>query len=117
MTAVEQANYPEHDKLSAISNQSQVIGEFLEWANQTHGWMLAEYPMFDCERCEKFSRSGPNRYCTVCEGTGKYQSQRMFSIHGDIQDHLADFFGIDRTVLEEEKGVMLKAMRDLTKSA
>lgn len=26
------SDYPEHDKLSAISDQSQVIGEFTDWA-------------------------------------------------------------------------------------
>lgn len=26
-------NYPEHDKLYAIHNQSQIIGEFLTWLN------------------------------------------------------------------------------------
>jgi hypothetical protein len=32
--------YPECEKMAAIKDKSQVIGEFLEWASETQGFRL-----------------------------------------------------------------------------
>lgn len=36
--------YPEHEKLSAIQDQSQQIGMFLDWLQETYPYESAELP-------------------------------------------------------------------------
>jgi hypothetical protein len=74
------SDYPEHDKLEAVKDQSQAIGEFLENGR----WTL----------CEWDDRTG-----------------RFWSIRGDVNRVLAEYFEIDLDKLEAEKRQMLDAMR------
>lgn len=76
--------YPEHEKLRKISDKSQVVGEFLEWLEDTKGWRLARW--------------------------GRYINW-MEPVHYDVQDILAEFFGIDRDRLDAEKDAMLEELR------
>ena len=77
--------YPEHEKLKAVSDKSQSIGEFIEWLQHEKGIELAEW--------------GGSR------GTALVPCmQSMISL-------LAEFFGIDRDILESEKLAMLEAAR------
>jgi hypothetical protein len=73
------SGYPEHDKLTAVAEQTQAIGEFMEWA-ESKGLFLARY----------------------VDG-----SNFPRPIHTDIRDLLAEWAGIDQNKLEAEKRQML----------
>jgi hypothetical protein len=77
--------YPEHDKLSAIREESQTIGEFLD----TCGYALCEYQ-------ESPILSDYDEYLPV---------------RGSIQDILAHYFCIDQNKIEAEKRAMLGDLR------
>jgi len=95
------ANYPEHDKLIAIQDQSQAIGEFLEWARIELGYSLGEYHEHtqDC-----FDIDG-GRICGM-------RTEEMYAVNMPVTNLLAKFFNIDQDKLEEEKRAMLKALRN-----
>lgn len=81
--------YPEHDKLSAIADQSQAIGEFMEWLKdgarpQQPRLFLAHY--VEGEECP-------------------------VPLHTPTEDLLAEYFEIDQSKLEQEKRAMLDSLR------
>lgn len=79
------AEYPEHEKLHAVREHSQSVGEFLDWMNEKYGAFLAFYP----------------------------EDQEVpFRVHTPIEKMLAEHFGIDLDVLETEKRAMLDAQRE-----
>lgn len=75
--------YPEHEKLHKIKDKSQIIGEFLE-----NG--LPDRVVF-----AEWNRRGDMLQPVRC----------------NIQEWLADYFGIDRDKLEAEKQQMLEEIR------
>lgn len=78
--------YPEHDKLQNISEQSQFIGEFLDWLRST------------------------NR----CIGVMAFDSFGDPVIRDDttsVQNLLAEFYQIDLRKIEAEKQQMLDEIR------
>lgn len=77
--------YPEHERMSAIVEKSQCIGEFLEWLNDV------------------------KRY-RICERTGGFVS--FYPINKSVENLLAEFFGIDLNKIEQEKREMLEEIRD-----
>jgi hypothetical protein len=77
-------NYPEHEKLKKIQDQSQICGEFLEWLN-------SEYEIVLCQ-----SRGKLDLYYPCSQSREKL---------------LAEFFDIDLDKLETEKRQMLEEMR------
>ena len=81
--------YPEHDKLTKIKDQSQAIGEFMDWLADD-GIFLAHY-----EEGYNFPHH----------------------VHTPITDLLASFFGIDQKKLEEEKRQMLEGIRQANATA
>lgn len=76
------SDYPEHDKMHAISAQSQAIGEFTDW-------MVDEYKAQFCAWNDEFREYQP--------------------VYVSIKDLLAKFFDIDVVKLEDEKTAMLRA--------
>lgn len=84
------SDYPEHDKLSAVSDESQTIGAFLD----TSGYTLCEWKE-DIDQCEDCGE----------EHSG------FVPVPGSINKILAKHFGIDLDVLEAEKRAMLDAIR------
>jgi predicted Rossmann fold nucleotide-binding protein DprA/Smf involved in DNA uptake len=74
--------FPEHDKLHAIKDQSQRIGDFLEWLS-SRGYVICTWDEHDWPRPE----------------------------HRRIEEWLADYFQIDLKRLEEEKLAMLWSIR------
>jgi hypothetical protein len=78
------SEFPEHDKLQAVKERTQAIGEFLDWAGYEKGVQLAQ----------------PD------DRTG-----HMYPIPGSWMDLLAEWAGIDRDKLEDEKRQMLETMR------
>jgi len=75
--------YPEHEKLENISQQSQFLGEFIEWCNE-HGMFLARH-------IENFDSPIP--------------------VSKSINTLLGEFFEIDLIKLEQEKRKMLEDIR------
>ena len=78
--------YPEHVKLQAIVDKSQLIGEFIDVFLPGKGIFLGRPKEF---------------------GNG------LDPIIVDIQELLAEYFGIDRDKLEKEKEAMLDEIRRL----
>lgn len=81
------AQYPEHEKLAAIAEHSQAIGEFLDLGR----WTL-------CELRDAGTRAWDG-------------AEIMNFVPVDIQTALAEYFGIDRDAIEREKRQMLEALR------
>lgn len=75
--------YPEHEKLAAVKDQSQAIGEFLDWLNGD-GVHLARWDE---------------------------EWDRYFPVHESINALLARRFGIDLDRIEAEKRAMLDEIR------
>jgi hypothetical protein len=76
------STYPEHDKLTAVADQTQAIGEFIEWLGGK-GVFLA---------CFVAGHNFPRE------------------VHG-FRDLLAEWAGIDQDKLEAEKRQMLASNR------
>lgn len=101
--------YPEHEKLRAIADKSQAIGEFLDWlslpaAEGGKGVVLTEracphgyWPMEECKE---------SRYCRRGE-----ESVQFWPFRSSTTKLLAEFFKIDLDKIEEEKRAMLDAIR------
>jgi hypothetical protein len=79
------SQYPEHDKLKAVAEESDAIGTFLEES----GFILAEY-----RDAEGFAES------------------QLLPIQCSTQQILADYFKIDLTELGREQVRMLDALLD-----
>lgn len=80
------SEYPEHDKLHAIKDQSQKLGEFIEWL---HGQGM------EICFCEHYDNS----------------NHEYFPIYKTIEQLLANYFEIDLNKLEEEKRSMIEQLR------
>jgi hypothetical protein len=81
------SRYPEHEKLKALNGANQIVGDFIGWLS-AQGIVLASY------------------------GKGSYDDE-LFPTHKSRDDLLAEHFGIDRNVLEQEKRAMLGEMRKM----
>ncbi|MCB5280580.1 hypothetical protein [Arthrobacter sp. ES1] len=84
------SEYPEHDKLKAVQDESDAIGTFLEES----GFILAEY-----RDAEGFAES------------------QLLPVQRSTQQVLADYFKINLNELGREKVKMLDAMREMNRSA
>ena len=80
------SEYPEHEKMAEIREQSQICGEFLEWLTTDGGYHLAQQ-----------SDSGP------------WTVPALYS----VPELLARFFEIDLGKIEVEKQQMLEDIRRL----
>ena len=78
--------YSEHEKLEKINDQSQIIGEFLEWLNYEKG------------------------YC-LCENLGKLE--HWHPVSENHEKLLSQYFNIDLNKLEQEKRQMLEKLRKI----
>lgn len=72
---------PELDKLAAVANDSQVIGDFLEWLD-THGRFV-----------------------------GQWYDERAAPAAIGTEALLAEYFGIDLKRVERERRAILEAVR------
>lgn len=76
--------YPEHEKLHAIRDQSQILGEFLDWLTMD----------------KRFS---------ICEWNDTWGS--MLRVPRTTESYLEEFFHIDGAKIDEEKRQMLEEIR------
>ena len=126
--------YPEHEKLRAVSERSQAIGEFLDWLRtpkedggkgvHLHTWEEWEEddlcPVLGC-RDGKLNPGKLNpgrsyeRDCQRCGGTGlvKVEREGWMPLRPGVEKLLAEFFDINLAKLEDEKRAMLDNLRAL----
>lgn len=78
---------PQHERLSAVVDESRAIGEFLDWVTETHGAYLAVM--------QKGYGSGHEEWLPLRIST---------------EQLLAEFFGVDLIALEQEKRAMLQSL-------
>lgn len=83
--------YPEHDKLLALSDKSQVIGEFLQWL-RSEGMEIAYW------------RTSPNAV-----------EPRLTVLSKSINSLLAKYFDINQDKLDREKADMVRRLRETQK--
>jgi hypothetical protein len=117
-------DYPEHDKLTKVNDQTQAIGEFLTWASNQGYWLMSHgrttwTDTQACRVCVHTSTEGAQRCkagkrCPQCQGTHVRQVER--AAEGWVQAPmfgvlLAQYAGIDPVVLEAEKYAMLADLR------
>lgn len=79
------SEYPEHDKLQAISDKSQTIGEFLDWVRFEKDFILADRSVED--------------------------DDMLWPASYNITELLAEFFDINLDKIEAEKRAMLDHIR------
>lgn len=107
--------YPEHEKLRAIQDKSQAIGEFLDWL-QDGGF--EDYGNIDlCYRpliktVERIGKDGYWRQEPLPEDKW-FHSDHLTTLMTPKSILLAAFFEIDLKKLEEEKVQMLDEQRSL----
>jgi hypothetical protein len=110
-------DYPEHDKLMKISDDSRLIGEFIDYGLPKQGLVLYEKRLFECEcdRCSrKIAASDDGRHNSADDfknGVAFYG--KMTPTHKTIQQILAAYFEIDQDQIDAEKEQMLADMRAL----
>lgn len=108
-------DYPEHEKLSKISGDSQAIGQFLDFGLPEQHLVL--YERFEepckCHSCRVGETDGAvGIHCEahdVRKGTAYYIRYRPTGKH--IQTILAEYFEIDQDKIDAEKDEMLVAIR------
>jgi len=91
--------HPEHDKLHAVKENSQIIGEFLAWLQEDQGVVLAK-PHAHSDFCIEDGR----RVCGA-------ESGALIGVLAPIPRWLARYFDIDEEKLEAEKRSMLDELR------
>lgn len=94
------SEYPEHERLKAISDKSQAIHDFLEWCGERGLWLAERY-------CTRWDHPEDPR----CEDGECEMSDKMLPTHQSDHTLLAEFFKIDMDVIEVEKRAMLDALR------
>lgn len=75
-------NYPEHVKLMAISEKSQICGEFVDWLSDEKDIHLV-----------------------------KFENTTHVIVNSQLREFLAEFFDIDLKKINKEKEAMLTAIR------
>jgi hypothetical protein len=118
------SGYPEHDKLTKVSDRTQAVGDFADWCGEK-GYRLMSYldkswtEFEDCGECwhstdSARQRCAEQKRCEHCAGTHRVQvtrrEQGWFNAP-PTTDLLAKWAGIDQAALESEKRAMLDTLR------
>lgn len=116
------SDYPEHDKLREVKDESQAIGLFLDFTLPRLGNGMAVYErmMVDCEcrACAKLTRGTLHSEAEL--ETGRYENGRMVEpvkyeqwlpTRRSIPSLLAEAFGVDEAKLNAEKDAILDELR------
>ncbi len=98
---VEMSDYPECEKLQAVSEKSQELGFFLEWLKNKY--TLCEF----VEEHKEFFGDNKEDYVWINEGY--YQSR------DSIENILAEYFDIDMNKVDEERAQILEDIRKNSK--
>jgi len=89
---------PECEKLKAVSEYSQKIGEFLTWLVNVKQLDLSKYQ--EVEECQ------------YCGEDGMFTGEQLMPYHTDKEQLLAEFFGIDLKKVEEERRALLSSIQE-----
>jgi hypothetical protein len=121
------SDYPEHDKLSAVKDASQAIGEFIEFSGYTLcQWREAgdngepQYRWTDAalqrrpERGERRPRAG-DYFSGLAVDNPAHDSwgSGWEAVGRPVTQILADYFEVDLAKIECEKRAMLDSLRAL----
>lgn len=131
-------NYPEHEKMSAIKEESHTIGEFLDWLRnqEIHLGIWRDYWNNGEERYVPADADGQKLDCqymheTSKENSRKYTNSSLFAMknpkfeekpsgcyqeHRSAEEILAEYFQIDLKKIEAEKDAMLAKLRSQSAS-
>lgn len=91
------SEFPECDKLLAVRDKSQSVGEFIEWLSTEKQIFLAEWrPLKEFKPGEREHRVAHGR-----------EVDRLVGIAQPIERLLAEFFEIDMEQVETERRQML----------
>ena len=101
---------PNLDRMSEVRELSQIIGEFVEWLRNEKG-------IDTCRRLEVEGYDDDPDYgeCPVCGcelGLAGDPFIFWWPAYANIQEWLAEFFGIDYDEMEREKVELLMRLRD-----
>jgi hypothetical protein len=112
--------YPEHEKLAAVKDQSQAIGEFLDFGLSRigGGLVLYEHVTRGCECSSCLQGAGyRDRWHTEEEKAtcvdGVVQIADCQPTFRTIDSILTDYFDIDQDKIEAEKRAMLDKLREM----
>lgn len=85
--------YPEHQKLKAISHDSNAIGAFLDWLPQAG---IALHDLNAPKQMEQWEM--------------RTLSDEFYPVRKSIQDILAEYFKIDQKLIDQEKQAMMDSL-------
>jgi hypothetical protein len=121
------SDYPEHEKLIEVKEQSQAIGEFLDNSPYQLCWWReagdnsdehSQYIWTEHSLKVKPERKDyPPTLGHYIDGKAEHNpdfeswNEGYYPVHGSIQKILADYFGIDQNKIEAEKRQMLEQIR------
>ena len=104
------SKYPEHEKLSAIKDESQAIGEFLDWLKGGYegspGYEICEHHDGDYSEGALIADALSGR-----EVDREFDPSGWRPVGATIPQLLARYFGIDQDKIEAEKRQMLAELR------
>src|SRR6266516_6765252 len=111
--------YPEHEKLKAVKDASQAIGEFIEWLGE-NGYHICErqdtdgpvekvinVPRSDSKRSDRLGES----FCRLLEAVADNACIYWPTTKRLPNALLAEYFGINERKLDDEKRAMLDEFR------
>lgn len=100
--------HPELDKIHAVSEDSQKLGEFLEWLKSNYELcqFIEHKHTGDCwEWADEKALTYKVWLCGMNEG------ENLVPTHPRINDILAKYFNIDENAAERERRAILDALR------
>lgn len=84
--------YTECEKMKEVQEDSQKIGEFLDWLQNDKQVILSRYyDDVECEHCEE-------------------STEQLLSIRLGVEELLSEYYEIDLNKVEEERQHMLKQL-------
>jgi hypothetical protein len=104
--AAGETKYPEHEKLHAVKDKSQAIGEFIDWLREEHNVHLGRSHSHEDSGCERETDKSGFRFWNCGMQTDQYEHERR-----NVVSFMAEFFDIDLDKIEMEKRAMLDSLR------
>lgn len=115
-TKIKKVQYPEHEKLQKVKEESQGIGQFLDWLMNKYtvceflkDWDNGE-PMFVNE--DTGEPSTLSDFKSVNNSKHESRPAGYYAVGKRIEDWLNEYFDIDPKKLEGEKQAMLDSIRN-----